>query len=32
VLVFIALISRLGYLQVAQGKFYEQLADETVSG
>ncbi|MCE5287366.1 MAG: penicillin-binding protein 2 [Pelosinus sp.] len=27
VLVFIALISRLGYLQVAQGKYYEQLAD-----
>lgn len=27
VLVFISLISRLGYLQVAQGKFYEDLAD-----
>jgi penicillin-binding protein 2 len=27
VLVFIALISRLGYLQVAQGKYYEKLAD-----
>jgi penicillin-binding protein 2 len=27
ILIFIALISRLGYLQVVQGKYYETLAD-----
>ncbi|EGO64416.1 penicillin-binding protein 2 [Acetonema longum] len=27
VVIFIALISRLGYLQVVQGKYYERLAD-----